>query len=91
MLCLFWVSKNSLAKSKLETEKPTPNPALPKKHLVYTIVFEKFARTFAFFPVTRKLVQMNFFLLGLGFFSFFRVDIRVYFFLFSGGFSSSEQ
>ena len=47
--------------------KPTPNPETPKKHRVYTNLFEKFARTFAFFPVTRvtydptEIVQKNLF------------------------------
>ena len=59
---------------------------IPKRHRVYTNFSETFARTFAFFPVTRvrnpteicseKLVQTNSFILG-GFFS--------------GGFSSSEN
>ena len=65
----------------VEAQRPTRNPELPKKkRRVYTNFFEKFARTFAFFPVTRvrtpdgncseKLVQINFFFLG----GFFRVD-----------------
>ena len=69
----------------IEARKPTQNPEIPKKYCVHANFFEKFARTFAFFPMTEvrktdgncseKLVQMNFFILG-GFFS--------------GGFSSSE-
>ena len=59
-------------------KEPTPNPDIPKKYCVYTNFFEEFARTFAFFPVTRvrnpmeivqkELVRMIFFILG-GFFS----------------------
>ena len=57
-----------------------PNPEIPPKCRVHADFFEKFARTFALFPVTRvrnpteivykKLVQMNFFIFG----GFFRVD-----------------
>ena len=50
----------------LEARKPTQNPEIPKKHRVHTNFFEKFARTFAFFPVTRvrnptEIVQKNLF------------------------------
>ena len=69
------------AKKGLWTPGVKQDPEIPKKHRVYTNFFEKFARTFAFFPVMRvrnpteivqkkKLVQMNFFILG----GFFRVD-----------------
>ena len=55
-----------MVETHLETKTPTPNPEIPKKHRVYTIFFEKFARTFAFFPMTRvrnptEIVQMNLF------------------------------
>ena len=65
---------------KLEAHKPTQNPEIPKKHRVHTNFFERFARTFAFFSVTRvrnrtEIVQKNLFrwtFLILG--GFFRVD-----------------
>ena len=55
---------DSIAKRFVEAEKPTQNPEIPKKHRVYANFFEKFARTFAFFPVTRvrnpaEIVQIN--------------------------------
>ena len=45
---------------------PTQNSEIPKNHRVHTNFFEKFARTFAFFPVTRvsnptEIVQKNLF------------------------------
>ena len=50
----------------LEAPKPTQNPEIPPKHRVYANFFERFARTFAFFPVTQvrnptKIVQKNLF------------------------------
>ena len=52
----------------------TQNPEIPKKHRVHTNFFGMFARTFAYFPVTRvrnptencseKLVEMNLFIWG---------------------------
>ena len=61
--------------------KTTPNPKIPKKrNRVYANVFEKFARTFAFFPVTQvrnptEIVQKNLFRQFFLFFGgFFRVD-----------------
>ena len=50
--------------SEMETQRPTQNPEIPKKRRVYVNFFEKFARTFAFVPVTRvrnptELVQKN--------------------------------
>ena len=55
-----------LENPKLKLFKPTPNPEIPKNHRVYMNFFEKFARTFAFFPVTRirnptEIVQKNLF------------------------------
>ena len=37
----------------LEAQHATPSPEIPTKHRVHTSFFEKFARTFAFFPVAR--------------------------------------
>ena len=37
--------------TKIEASKPTQNLEIPKKHRVYANFFEKFERTFAFFPV----------------------------------------
>ena len=37
----------------LEAKNPTQNPEIPKQHRVQANFFKKFARTFAFFPVTR--------------------------------------
>ena len=50
----------------IEAASPTQNPEIPKKHRVYANFFEKFARTFALFPVTRvrnpmEIVQINLF------------------------------
>ena len=50
----------------IEAQKPTQNPEIPKKHGVHANFFEKFARTFAFLPVTRvrnptEIVQKNLF------------------------------
>ena len=37
----------------VEASNPTPKHKIPKKHRAFTNFFEKFARTFSFFPVTR--------------------------------------
>ena len=47
-----------------EAPKPNPKSRNTKKHCVYTNFFKKFARTFAFFPVTRvrnplEILQRN--------------------------------
>ena len=68
----------------LEAQKPTPNPEIPTKTVRLRELFEKFARTFAFFPVTRvrkptEIVQKT------------CSDELFYFgWIFSGGFSFSE-
>ena len=71
---------NKCPQAILETPKPTPKSRNTKKHSVYTNFFEKFARTVAFFPVTRvrnptEIVQKNLFRWTFLFWvDFFRVD-----------------
>ena len=60
------LSEKRTSMSSIEAQKPTQNPDIPKKHRVHANFFEKFARTFAFFPVTRvrnptEIVQKNLF------------------------------
>ena len=62
----YSISSFVIYRLSLEAQKPTPNPEIPKKRRVYANFFEKFARTFALFPVTRvrsptEIVQMNLF------------------------------
>ena len=74
----------TLERRKLETQKPTPNPEIPKKHRVYANFFRKVRANLCLLPNDaksgnqrklfrkKKLVQMNFFILG----GFHRVDFR---------------
>ena len=76
-----WVGPWALVDCIWETaQKHIQNPEIPKKHRVHTNFFDKFARTFPCFPVTRvrnpaEIVQINSFRWTFLFWvDFFRVD-----------------